>query len=431
MRLTFLALLLFATPNSLRAEDFVIQNARIFDGERVLQRASVFVHHGKIERIASRIPEVKNVRVIDGRRKTLIPGLIDAHTHIRSRRDLEQSVIFGVTTDISMLMDLELAKSEKAEQADPIKAADRADLFSSGYCATAPGGHGTEYGLKFPTLTGPEGAQAWVDDRIAEGSDFIKIIYEYGGDMGHGGRPSIDKPTLQALITAAHIRGKLAVVHIHSEQQAMDAVESGADGLAHLFAFGGDSVDPKFVRLVAEHGTFVIPTFSVLESVCNEDPGQHLLDDSSLSPYVASEYLPQMRKDINHGQTRNCMFSMTAVPRLAAAHVRILAGTDAGNPGTAPGVSLHGELEYLVKAGLTPVQALASATSVPASTFHLTDRGRIAPGLRGDVVLLRGDPTVDIAATRDIVQVWKAGIPVDRESWRHHAASARSNGPSH
>jgi imidazolonepropionase-like amidohydrolase len=328
-----------------------------------------------------------------------------------------------------MLMDLQLATAEKAEQ-NANQASDRADLFSSGYVATAPGGHGTEYGLKFPTLTGAEGAQAWVDDRIAEGSDFIKIIYEYGGDTGHGGRLSIDRATLDALVVAAHARGKLAVVHIHSEQQAFDAIESGADGLAHLFAFGGDTVGPKFVPLVAEHHAFVIPTFSVLESVCNQNPGQHLLDDPRLSTYVANDYLPQLKKNINRGRPKNCMFSMNAIPPLAANHIHILAGTDAGNPGTAPGISLHGELEYLVKAGLTPGQALAAATSVAASTFHLTDRGRIASGLRADLVLVNGDPTADITATRDIVEVWKAGIPVDRQLWRQRMNSVTSNGLS-
>lgn len=426
MRLARLILLLVVTQRT-RAQDVLIENARIFDGDRVIPRASVLVRKGKIQQIGSRIRVPKNVDVVDGSGKTLVPGLIDAHSHIRSRRDLEQSVVFGVTTDISMLMDLQLATAEKAEQQSSDKAADRADLLSSGYCATAPGGHGTEYGLKFPTLNGPEGAQAWVDDRISEGSDFIKIIYENGGDTGHGGRPSIDKATLQALIAAAHARGKLAVVHIHSQQQAMDAIESGADGLAHLFAFGGDSVDPKFVPLVAERRAFVIPTFSVLESVCNESPGQHLLDDPKLGAFVATDYLSQLKKNINHGQPHNCMFSMGAIPSLAAAHVRILAGTDAGNPGTAPGVSLHGELEYLVKAGLTPEQALAAATSVAASTFQLIDRGRIAPGLRADLVLVKGDPTADITATRDIVEVWKAGIPVDRQSWRQSIHTVISN----
>lgn len=425
MRSIALILLLLLTQAVLAAQDVLIQNVRIFDGDRVIPRASVLVRNGKIQQIG-RIRPPKNVHAVDGTGKTIIPGLIDAHTHIRSRRDLEQSVVFGVTTDLSMLMDLQLATAMKSEQ-NADKAADRADLFSSGYCATAPGGHGTEYGLKFPTLTGPEGAQAWVDDRVAEGSDFIKIIYEYGGDTGQGGRPSIDKATLQALIAAAHARGKLAVVHIHSERQAMEAIESGADGLAHLFAFGGDSVDPKFVPLVAQRQAFVIPTFSVLESVCNESPGQHLLDDPKLSAFVATDYLPQLKKNINHGQPHNCMFSMGAIRPIAAAHVRILAGTDAGNPGTAPGVSLHGELEYLVKAGLTAQQALAAATSVTASTFHLTDRGRVAAGLRADLVLVNGDPTTDITATRDIVGVWKGGIPVDRQSWRQSIHVATSD----
>lgn len=417
MRSVILVLILVVTPGVLAAEDVLITNARVFDGEHVIPQTSVLVRDGKIKQIGPHIRASRNTRVVDGTGKTLIPGLIDAHMHVRSRRDLEQSAVFGVTTDISMLMDLQLATAEKAEQ-NTDKASDRADLLSSGYCATAPGGHGTEYGLKFPPLSGPADAQAWVDARIDEGSDFIKIIYEYEGDTGHGGRPSIDKATLQALVVAAHARGKLAVVHIHSEQQAIDAIDVHSDGLAHLFAYGGDTVDPKFVSLVVEHHAFVIPTFSVLASVCNESPGQHLLDDSRLSSYVSDDYLPQLRKNINRGQTHSCMFSMTAIPPLAAAHVRILAGTDAGNPGTAPGVSMHGELEYLVKAGLTAEQTLAAATSVPASTFHLMDRGRIAPGLRADLVLIAGDPTADITATRNIVEVWKAGIPVDRRSWR-------------
>ncbi len=405
-------------------EDVFIHHVRVFDGDRVIPRTSVFVHHGTIQQIGQHMRVPGGAWVIEGLGKTLIPGLIDAHTHIRSRQDLEESIVFGVTTDISMGMDPQLAAVEKKEQ-DAHKADSRADLLSSGYQATAPGGHGTEHQLKVPTLSGPEDAQAWVNARIAEGSDFIKIIYENGGDTGHGGRPSIDKATLQALIAAAHARGKLVVVHIHSQQQAMDAIASGADGLAHLFAFGGSTVDPKFVALAAEHHAFVIPTFSVLESVCNQSPGQHLLNDPKLSPYVAPDYVPQLRKNINRGQQHDCMFSVAAIRPLVAAGVHILAGTDAGNPGTAPGVSMHGELEYLVEAGLTPVQALAAATSVPASTFHLADRGRIALGLRADLVLVNGDVTADIKATRDVVAVWKNGIPVDRLSWRQKFQSAK------
>ena len=78
---------------------------------------------------------------------------------------------------------------------------------------------------------------------------------------------------------------------------------------------------------------------------------------------------------------------------------------------------MHGELELLVGAGLTPVQALTAATSAPARAFRLTDRGVIAAGKRADLVLVEGDPTNDITATRRIVSVWKRGVEATREPY--------------
>lgn len=92
----------------------------------------------------------------------------------------------------------------------------------------------------------------------------------------------------------------------------------------------------------------------------------------------------------------------------------MMAGTDAPSPGTAYGASQHGELELLVGAGLTPLQALVAATSAPARAFRLADCGRIGPGLRADLVLVEGDPDRDITATRRIVGVWKRGVAVER-----------------
>ena len=103
-----------------------------------------------------------------------------------------------------------------------------------------------------------------------------------------------------------------------------------------------------------------------------------------------------------------------SVRRLHAAGVPVLAGTDAGNPGTTHGATLHEELALLVAAGLTPSEALTAATALPARTFSLADRGRIAPGLRADLVLVDGDPTTNIDATRAIVTIWKNGYVVDR-----------------
>jgi hypothetical protein len=153
-----------------------------------------------------------------------------------------------------------------------------------------------------------------VDGRIAEGSEFIKIMYENWRDTGQGGRPSIDKATLQALIVAAHARGKLAVVHIHSERQAEDAVGANADGLAHLFSHGSDVLDPQFAEALAAHHAFVIPTLSVLESVCNQSPGRRVLNDTKLGPYILPAYVEQLQGNINHGRRGNCMIAIDAIP---------------------------------------------------------------------------------------------------------------------
>jgi hypothetical protein len=109
--------------------------------------------------------------------------------------------------------------------------------------------------------------------------------------------------------------------------------------------------------------------------------------------------------------------------------VTLLAGTDAGNPNTAHGASLHEELAQLVAAGLRPIEALVAATSAPARAFGLRDRGTIAKGLRADLVLVEGDPTVNIDATRAIVEIWKNGRRVDRSTAAGKAAPTAMAGP--
>ena len=104
---------------------------------------------------------------------------------------------------------------------------------------------------------------------------------------------------------------------------------------------------------------------------------------------------------------------------------RFWQGTDAPNPDTSYGVSLHQELLLLTECGLSAEEALRAATSGPAREFGLIDRGRIENGRRADLLLVKGDPTKDIRATRDIVGVWKAGIPIDRNAVAKMAAQSR------
>ena len=339
---------------------FVVRDARVFDGSRVLEKATVVVENGKIAALGRDLAPPAGLPVVDGSGKTLLPGLIDAHTHVFGDV-LREALQFGVTTELDMFTDYQYARRIKAEQAAG-RDADMADLRSAGTLITAPHGHGTEYGLAIPTITGPQEAQAFVDARIAEGSDYIKIVYTVPLPM-----PTISKETLAALVEAAHRRGKLAVVHINSRQGAEDAIAAGVDGLVHLFSDRAPA--PDFGKVAAAHHIFVVPTLTVL---------------------------PELK------------YAGEAVRQLKAAGVPILAGTDAPNA-SGHGAGLHGELALLVAAGLTPLEALRAATSAPASAFHLGDRGVIAVGARADLLLVDGDPTAQIAATRKIVAVWKAG----------------------
>jgi len=408
------ALLWVCTAAFCAAPPLVIRNARVFDGTRTLPRASVVVVDGRIAAIGELVESPAGAREIDGTGKTLLPGLIDAHVHVVALDNLRQALALGVTTELDMFTTVTMAADVRRQQAEG-KLLDAADLFSSGTLATASGGHGTEYGFKIPTINGPEEAQAFVDARIAEGSDYIKIIYDdlraYGGHT-----PTISRETLSALIAAAHKRHKLAIVHIGDLESARQAVEAGADGLAHVFI--DRRPDAGFAKFVADHHAFVIPTLSVLRSACGVSNAS-LAQDARIAPYVVPADLGNLAITFPRktGLEQACAQS-EAVRQLKAAHVPLLAGTDPPNFGTAHGASLHGELQLLVEAGLTPEEALAAATSAPAAAFRLDDRGRIATGKRADLVLVNGDPTRDILATRDIVAVWKLGVEVDRGARR-------------
>ena len=168
---------------------------------------------------------------------------------------------------------------------------------------------------------------------------------------------------------------------------------------------------------------FVIPTLTVLRSVCSLAPGRDVLDDVRLAPYLRNEDTVRLGKQIAKAKPADCERPRKALAQLLANGVTVLAGTDEHNPGTAPGASLHGELAFLVDGGMTPVQALRAATSAPADAFSWRDRGRIAAGMRADMLLVEGDPTADISATRNIRGVWKSGIAFDREAWRQHVTA--------
>ena len=398
----------------------LIRDVRVFDGEQVLEHRSVLIDAGKITQIGDAELKVSNADVIDGRGRTLLPGLIDAHVHMPDHAEnaSRQALVLGITTQLDMFTVGErLARVKKIEAEDR---PDLADLRTAGIGVTVAGGHPTQMGgPAIPTIAGPDQAQIFVDARIAEGSDYIKVIHDDGSSWSWTTTrvPMLDNATMRAVIQAAHKRGKLAVVHILSEQQAREALLAGADGLAHMFRSEAVSLD--FGQFVASHHAFIIPTLSTLYWDCGKSDGPAVLADRHLGPYIYEEWRSRMEIPTpDPTKERLCSGTDQGVRQLIQAHVPILTGTDAPIPGTTYGASLHSELALLVHDGLTPMQALAAATSIPAQSFHLSDRGWVRPGMRADLVLVEGDPTSNILATRNIVAVWKHGVPVQRQEER-------------
>lgn len=174
-----------------------------------------------------------------------------------------------------------------------------------------------------------------------------------------------------------------SVLHLEG---ARTTIAAGVDGLAHLFV--DRAPDAEFGKFAAAHGVFVVPTLTVLKSITGVGGAAPLAEDPRFSAYLTRQDLMMLRQGFPRRPGMPAVdyaFADATVKQLRAAHVPILAGTDAGNPGTAHGAAMHCELELLVNAGLTPTEALAAATSVPAKTFHLNDRGRIAEGARADI----------------------------------------------
>lgn len=406
---------------------FAIRDVRVFDGERVIEHANVVVRDGRIAEVGAdaRLPEGANV--IDGAGKTLLPGLIDAHVHSwgNARND---ALRFGVTTELDMLGDWHRLPQIEQQRQSLARTA-QADLWSAGAAVTAPGGHGTQYGMQVPTLAADGDAAAFVAARVEEGSDYIKIIVEDLSAYGTDARmPTVTPQQVTAAIDAAHRHDRLAVVHVSRRASALQAVEAGADGLAHIFIDA--PVDETFAKAARSRDSFVIPTLSVLSGIAGTGDGARLAADPRLQPLLGGEQVASLEASFPLGARDPDLAErlLASVAALHAAGVTILAGTDAGNPGTTHGASLHGELDLLVRAGLSPAEALHAATAATARAFGFDDRGRIAPGLRADLVLVDGDPLADITATRAIDTVWKNGYAVERSAAKPDQPAAAAPG---
>ena len=421
-----LVLALACLPATARAQSLAFVGVRVFDGETVVEQATVLVQDGVITAVGPNVTVPEGVETIDGAGRTLLPGFIDGHGHSQGDDALRRAAVFGTTTVLDMFTETGWAAQQRSRQADG-EVHDRADLFSAGTLATAPGGHGTQYGLPIPTLSTPEEADGWVADRIAEGSDYIKIVIENGKIIDLP-TPTLDLPTVAALVEAARRRGKLAVAHVTSVEAARQAVAADVDGLVHIF---GDAPPPEeFAAVAAEAGIFVVPTLTVMESLMDGASAAPLADDPHIGPLMTAQERSQVASTYpgNANEGYALQHAIDAVAALHAAGVPVLAGTDFPNPGTSPGISMHREFELLSAAGLSPAEVLSAATSRPADAFGLDDRGRIAPEKRADLVMVEGNPLEDATLARQIAGVWKGGVAIDRSKPEEVAAAPAALG---
>ena len=403
----------------------VIINARVFDGERVIPSAPVVLQGDRILRLGGVIPE--GAEIVDATGATLLPGLIDAHVHT-DEAGLAMALRFGVTTE------LEMQGVNTRNDRQHVTHDDRlADVRSSGFGLTPPGGHPSELfpkdfkpgakggpgaarrpridPLVMPHVTTPEEAVAFVPRLVAAGSDYIKFMVDDGSIEGHPGLPMLDRATLEAGVAEARKHGMLTIAHTLTIESTRMAVEAGIQGLAHLFMDGPHTTE--IVDLIAGSGVFVVPCVTLNASMMGIT-GDELADDPRVASRLDEKWERTLRSSFGHYPQGRIEDVLASVEALREAGVDLLVGTDVSQPmpflgGMAHGASVHHEMQYLVRAGLTPCEALRAATSTSARRFGLLDRGRIAPGARADLLLVDGDPTRTISDTLSIRAVWRRG----------------------
>ncbi|MFE6829091.1 amidohydrolase family protein [Streptomyces sp. NPDC057690] len=405
-----------------------IINGRVFDGEQVLEDTTVVLNGTRIAAVGGEPPA--GAGIVDARGGTLLPGLLDAHVHT-SEEALALALRFGITTELEMQ-----GMNTKPGRAHITENDSLADVRSAGFGITPPGGHPSELmpkGFKpgghrgpddrgnrpapremplMPFSTTPEEAVGFIPQLVAAGSDYIKFMVDDGSVEGHPGLPMLDQATLTAGVAEAHRHGMLTIAHTLTVDATRMAIEAGIDGFAHLFMDRPHTVE--IIELIAASGAFVVPCV-VLNASMMGITGSSLTEDPRVGSRLDEAWTNTLNSSYDRYPQGKLEDVLASVKALHDAGVELLAGTDAAPMplpflgGVVHGASVHQELQYLVRAGLTPIQALRAATLTPARRFGLEDRGRIAEGLRADLLLVDGDPTTTISDTLNLRDVWRRG----------------------
>jgi len=364
-----------------------ITGVRVFREGRLGDPSTVVVDNGVILERTTVHPDDE---VVDGAGGSLLPGFIDTHAHVSKESHLRDCARWGVTT----VLDMAAREFDATMALKNLHGA--TSLFSAGRPASAAGSMFVTT-MGFPESTGlgkPDEAQRFIADRVRDGSDFVKIMVE---DPHVPGAKPLDPEVIAAVVVEAHKAGLLTIAHVVSADTLRTAVRAGLDIVTHTALTA--ELGPEFEGELTQRGTVIIPTLAMMQGVVKNIGGKPMF-----------RVLSVVMKDLRMRYS----FAEATVQSFVRAGNVVLVGTDsndeAGTPAQLPhGVSLHDELDRLVAAGLSPATALQGAGELAARVFRLDDRGAVRPGLRADLVLVDGDPTASISATRDIRGVWIAG----------------------